>query len=160
MASSVPKVIPAFKALAASALPSGSQIVFATVLPRWQAKPGDVATIGSGATLQITGIHFTQDAPGELGPLYRHEEHYSILCSLCAWAGDWDFDSRLQDAYTLYSDLSIAISSNPTLGLTTPKPRLAWPRQLDVSPGPDAFGRSGVTITFEVQVQARVESLT
>lgn len=162
MSSSVPAVIPAFVTLATNALPSGAQVWLGTVLPaNFQSGPGDVTGVTSGVTLQITGVHFLEDMFAELGPSYRHEEHYNIECTLCAWnGGPPDFTQPMADVYAMYADLTVAVSNNPTLGLTTPKPRLAWPRQLDFSPAPDPFGRTAGTITFEVQVQARVESLT
>lgn len=160
MSSSVPAVIPAFKALAISALPAGSQVWLGTTLPVNQAPPGSVTGISSGITLLITGIHFLEDEFAELGPMFRHEEHYNIEASLMAWAGDNNFDARTADAYAVYADLTVAISNNPTLNLPTPAPRLAWPRQLDYMPAPTAFGQSTATISFEVEVQARVTSLT
>lgn len=150
-------------ALAQTNLPAGAQIWLGSVLPVYQATPGTVATVNSGVTLQITGVRFDSDAYAELGPTYRHEEHYNLACSLCAWSGDGSatgYAKTLQDVYAMYADLSIAISSNPTLGLTTPAPRLAWPRQLDLKIGPDPFGRPSSCIDFEVQVQARVTSLS
>ena len=129
-------------------------------MPVSQAPPGSVTGISSGITLLITGIHFLEDAFAELGPTYRHEEHYNIEASLIAWAGDINFDQRTADAYAVYADLTVAIANNPTLDLPTPAPRLAWPRQLDYIPAPTAFGQSSATISFEVEVQARVPSLT
>lgn len=160
MASSVPLVLPAFKALAVSALPAGSQVVQSTVLPAYQPGPGEVVGELAGITLQILGAHFTLDSYAELGPNFKHEEHYSIPCELTAWAGDPNYDQRTQDAYQAYNALMIAVANNPTLGLPDPKPRIAWTRQLDFTPSPDAFGRPAGIIRFEVQVQARVTSLT
>jgi hypothetical protein len=162
MASSVPLVVPAFKTLAASALPVGTQIVHSTILPIYQPGPGEVSGQASGMTLQITGVHFSADEFAELGPTYRHEEHYSLLCTLIAWVGvaQDDYAQLTQDVYAAYDDLLVAISNDFTLGLTTPIPRIAWPRQLDFTTGPDAFGRPAAIITFEIQVQARVPSLS
>ena len=161
MSSSVPAVVAAFKSVATSACPAGTQIVNSTVLPAgYQAGPGEVATVNSGVTLQIKGVHFVVDQYAEMGPNYKHEEHYNILCTLCAWAGDPNFDQRMVDVYTIYADLSIAVAQNMALGLPEPKPRIAWPRQLDFTPGPDPFGRPAGTISFQIEVQARVDSLS
>ena len=161
MSSSVPAVLQALVSQATTALPAGSQIVMATVLPaNFQAGPGEVATVSSGVTLQITGVRIAMDEFAVLGPNYTHEERYNIACTLCAWAGDPDFTQRMLDVYTIYADLSVAIANLPTLGLVTPAPRLVQTRQLGFVPGPDPFGRPAGTITFEVGVQARVQSLT
>lgn len=163
MSSSVPAVLSAYKTVATNALPVGTQIVFSSVLPAaYQAGPGDVQSVGSGVTLQVPSVHFLQDAYAELGPNYKHEERYNIMSTLCTWVGmvPDDFSQLVQDVYTCYADLSIAINSALTLGLPDPKPRIAWPRQLDMVAGPDPFGRPAATITFELEVQARVESLS
>lgn len=161
MSSSIPTVIQAFQSLATSALPTGAQIVMATVLPAaYQPGPGGVATVSSGVTLQIMGVHVLRDEFAVVGPPYTHEEDYSIMCSLSAWAGDPDFKQRMIDVYSMYADLTIALANNPTLGLTTPAPRIAWPRQLDFSPAPDPFGRPAGTISFEVSVESRIQSFT
>src|SRR5579859_2819506 len=158
MSSSVPVVLPAFKTLVTSALPVGSTIWTGAVMPVAQAGPGDVTGIASGVILQIISVHFDADQFAESGPTYKHEEHYNIQCSLCAWAGDDNYDQRVQDVYTAYADLSIAIGASPRLGLGADQIRLAWPRQLSLSITPDALWRSSACIDFEVQVQARVAS--
>lgn len=161
MSTSVPLVLNALVSTATTALPAGSQIVLATVMPAgYMAGPGEVTGVTSGVTLEITGVRFLMDQYAELGPNYKHEEHYNIACSLIAWAGDPNFTQRMLDVYTCYADLQVAISQNMVLGLTDPVPRIAWPRQLSFTPGPDAFGRPAGTIDFEIEVQARVNSLS
>lgn len=160
MSSSVPAVVPAFISLAKTAFPAGAQVWFGTVMPVNQSGPGNVSGVASGITLQIPGIHFNEDEFAELGPSYRHEEHYNIEGLLTAWSGGQDYAQLLQDVYTEYANLTIALANNPTLGLNNPVPRLAWPRQLGVNPTPDAQGFASVQIQFEVEVQARVTSLT
>lgn len=146
MSSSVPTALPAFKAIAVAALPSNFNVAFGQIF-------GPYVT---PQTLLITGIHFTDDEYAELGPTYRHEEHYNIECSLCSASGDNDQDGRLQEVYTLYADISVAVANNPNLTKTA---RLGWCRQLDYAPTYDAKGWSVGHLTFEVQVQARVPSL-
>lgn len=165
MSSSVPVVLPAFKALATTALPAGSQVWTGSVMPVQQPGPGDVTGIASGAWLQIKGIHFDADQFAEMGPTYKHEEHYNIECELCVWRGGGnydtsvDFDQCVQDVYAVYADLTIALGNQIRLNQTDPNvPRLAWPRQLSLVIAPDALGRPSACIDFEVQVQARVTS--
>jgi hypothetical protein len=109
------------------------------------------------AALLITGLHFTQDAYAELGPTYRHEEHYNIQCVLCASQGVDDQASLLGTTYGFYSAISVAVANHPDLNSTC---RLGWCRQLDYAMGYDGKGFAVATLTFEVQVQARVTSLT
>lgn len=160
MSSSVPAVIPAFMSVAKGAMSAGAQVWLSNVMPVQQPGPGTVSDVGSGITLQIHAVHFDEDEPGELGPSYRHEEHYNIQCLLTAWSGGQNFPQLLQDVYTEYDKLSVAVANNPTLGLPTPAPRLVWMRQLGLNIGPDARGFAKCEIQFEAQVQARVTSLT
>lgn len=161
MSSSVPVVLPALQALAASSLPQGAMVSLSTVTPAgYQPGPGDVTGVTSGVLLQLTGIRWLKDDFAVLGPNFTHEEDYSIQCVLTAWAGDPDFNQRMQDAFTIYADLSVAIGNSPRLGLTNPVPRVSWPRLLSFSPQPDPFGRPAGIINFEVRVEARVTSLS
>lgn len=162
MSSSVPAAIPAFIDLATSALPQGTLVWLGTVMPVNQPGPYTVEGINAGVSLQITGVSFDEDAFAELGPNYKHEEHYNITCCLCAWAGDQDYAQRTQDVYAAYKDLSSAVGTSPTLNIPANQGtfRLAWTRQLSFTPCPDAFGRSSGVIEFEVSCQARVTSLS
>lgn len=147
MSSSVATAIPAFITICQNALPAGFQVALGQIFTPYV----------SPQTLLITGIHFTEDEYAELGPTYRHEEHYNIECSLCSTAGDNDQSTRLQEVYALYKDIQVAVANNPTLNSNV---RLGWCRQLDYTPTYDAKGFSVGQLSFEVQVQARVTSLT
>lgn len=146
MSSSVPTALPAFQAIVAAALPAGFNVQLGT----------NFSPYITPQTLLITGIQFTEDQYAELGPRYQHEEHYNIECALASSAGDNDQATRLQEVYTLYKDISVAVANNPRLSNTV---RLGWCRQLDYTPGYDPKGMSVGQLTFEVQVQARVDSL-
>jgi hypothetical protein len=146
VSSSLPNALPAFVSIATAALPTGFQIKEGAIFGPYIAPQA----------LLITGIHFTQDAYAELGPSYKHEEHYSIQCALCSAQAPDDQASRLLEVYSSYSLISVAVANNPTLNGTI---RLAWTRQLDYSMGYDPKFSVG-TLTFEVQCQARVTSLT
>lgn len=147
MSSSLPNALPAFVSIATAALPAGFQV-----------KEGSIfGPYVSPQALLITGVHFTEDAYGEMSPIYRHEEHYSIQCALCGSLGIDDQASLIATMYGLYSNISVAIANNPNLNNTV---RLAWTRQLDYVMSYDSKGFSVGTVQFEVQCQARVTSLT
>lgn len=146
MSASAPTAVPAFRSLIQAALPTGFQVKFGTTFGPYVAPQA----------LLITGLHFTEDQYAELGPRYQHEEHYNIECALCSSAGNDDEDARFQETYALYNVIQVAIATHPDLNQTV---RLGWCRQLDYSPTYDPKGMSVGMLTFEVQVQARVDSL-
>ena len=146
MSSSVPVAVPAFVAICQAALPAGFQVREGSIFGPYIAPQA----------LLITGIHFTADEYAELGPRYMHEEHYNIQCALSSSAGTDDQPMRLAEVYGLYSNISVAVASNPNLTNTV---RLGWCRQLDYLMTSDGKLSIG-TLTFEVQCQARVPSLS
>lgn len=154
MASSVPLAVPAFISLCQGALPASFTVKLGTIFGPYVPPQA----------LLITGVHFTEDAYAELGPSYRHEEHYNIACALTVSQGGPDDEPDLmQSVYALYEDVSVAVANNPTLPTpqnTTGTVRLGWCRQLDYEPTYDAVKAmmQGV-LTFEVECQARVTSL-
>lgn len=146
MASSVPQAIPQLIAIMSAALPEGFQVSFDTRFNPFVAPQ----------TLLITGIRFTKDEYAEMSPNYRHEEWYNVSCSLSGSAVGAEQTALLLQVYSLYSDISVAIANNPNLNNTV---RLAWSRQNDFSPTGDSKGMNIGLLTFEVQIQARVDSL-
>lgn len=147
MSSSLPNALPAFMSIATAALPTNFQVREGAIFgPRVDPQ-----------TLLITGVHFLADEYGEISPAYRHEEHYNIQCALSASQGTDDQASLLATVYGLYSDISIAVANNPNLNNTV---RLAWTRQLDYMMGYAANSLTVGTLMFEVQCQARVNSLS
>lgn len=143
MSSSAPLAIPAFMSIAAAALPAGFQVRYATRMG---------AFIGA-QTLLVTGVKFSEDSFAELGPVYKHEEHYTIAASLCSFAGNDDEASRMAEVYALYNALAQAVNSQPTLNGVV---RIAWLAQVGYEPTYDAKGGSVGVLDFEVQCQARV----
>jgi hypothetical protein len=146
MSSSLPNAVPAFTSIAQAALPANFQVRLDTIFGPFAAPQA----------LLITGVHFEVDEFAELGTRYQHEEHYTIACSLCSVAGNDDQPARMAEVYALYKDISVAIAAAPTLNGTV---RLAWCRQLSYTPTHDAKGMNVGQLDFEVQVQARVDSL-
>lgn len=149
MASSAKAAKNALLAVAAAALPSGATVKF----------DSNADVFIAPQSMLITGITWNQDAYAELGPTYRHEEHYNLECAMWSAYGDSDQDARMDEVMdTMYVPLQIAIASNPTLNGTV---RLAWCRLLDYSPTHDPMkGWAIGSLTFEVQCQARVNSLS
>jgi hypothetical protein len=143
VSSSVPLAVPAFKDIATAALPGGTYV--------WTGK--QLSRFISPVNLQICQVQFHEDAYAELGPSFRHEEHYDIICELKVFYGDGDFDQRLQDAYAYYALITSAVFNNPTLNSTV---RLAWTRQEQFTPEADAFGKTMGCLDFAVECQARV----
>jgi hypothetical protein len=156
VASSVPSVVPAYVTLLQGALPATAQVVLGSVFPVF---------VGAQAVI-ITDVHFTYDEYAELGPLYRHEEHYTLKCCLYNTGGLFqdlpDIQALTVATYALYSDVSTAVANNPTLGLNLGASgffRMAWPRQLDFCPDFDIKGMANGRLEFEVDCQARMQSL-
>jgi hypothetical protein len=150
MAASVPTAIPALTSIFQGALPDNFQVGLGQVFTPYIAPQ----------TLLITGIHFTEDEYAEMAPTYKHEEHYNVQCCLISTAGDNGYDaqaSRLQEVYTLYQGIQVAVANNPNISNTV---RLGWCRQLDYMPSADIKGMSAGVLNFEVEIQARVTSLT
>jgi hypothetical protein len=146
VSSSVPNAIPAFISIAQAALPASFTVRFSQVFNPYVAPQ----------SLLITGVTFNVDEFAELGPRYQHEEHYNLECCLVSTAGNDDPMTRLSEVYALYKDITIAVAAKPTLNGTV---RLAWCRQLSYEPTTDAKGLGVGQLNFEVQVEARVDSL-
>jgi hypothetical protein len=148
MSSSVPAAVPAFIAICQAALPTGFLVKEGSVFGPYAAQQA----------LLVTGLHFTQDSYAELGPNYKHEEHYNIQCALSVVQGNDDQASVLTTVYSFYNPITVAVANNLDLNHTT---RLGWCRQLDYQMGYDAVkGWTIGTLRFEVEVQARVTSLS
>jgi hypothetical protein len=145
---SAPNAVPAFMSIAAAALPANFSVQLSQTEGVYIAPQ----------SLLITGAHFTEDEIVLLGPDYRHEEHYTIGCSLFSSAGTGiaDQPTRMAEVYALYADVSIAVASHPDLNSTV---LVAWTRQLDYTPTYDSKGMSVGQLDFEVSCIARVQSL-
>lgn len=146
MSASLPSSIPALVTIAQGALPTNFQVALSKVPPVYV----------PSQSLLITGVRFSKDAYAELGPTYRHEEQYTVSCSLFSSAGGSDALARLQEVYSLYTAIQEAIANNPTLNATV---RLAWPKQQAFTPGADANGLDVGQLDFQVYCEVRVTSL-
>jgi hypothetical protein len=144
--------------LAAAALPSTAMVWLGATPP----------TFVAPVILLITDVHFTLDNYAEMAPTYKHEEHYNIECCLFnLWPGPPTADNATQltamtNTYSLYDSVTVAVATNPTLGLNygTTGFRLAWCRQTDYAPYYDTNGKAFGKLEFTVECQARVPSLS
>ncbi len=146
MSSSIPGAVAYFLQLAGTALPASAYVYFGVELPKYTAP----------VTLQVTGITGNQQ-PAELGPSYKREETYSILCELTSFAGDQDFPTRLSEVMDNWALITVAVAGDPTLGGNV---RFAECGDMDFSPKSDIKGFSLGSLTFDVRCSQRITSLT
>lgn len=147
MASSVPNAVAAFISIATNALPSDALV--------WFGKPLGVYT--APITLQILGVSDGKQEIVVMGPDYKREEDYLIQCLLTSFAGNSDFQGRMTEVFSNYLLLSVAIGNNPTLNQTV---RFAQITEFTYVPDADASGKSLGSLSFGVECQARISSLT
>lgn len=110
---------------------------------------------------EVTG----NQKPAELGPDYRREESFNIVCSVTTFSGDQDYAQRMTDAFNIFTQITPLIGNNPTLdptgpGGTTPTVRWAQVGNFSGSPDMTAKGQSIYTLDFQVICVQRVRSLT
>lgn len=133
--------------LAQVALPLGSTVWFGQELPTYE----------TPVTLQITEITGDQ-APAELGPKFRREENFSLICSLVCYAGGSpDFPSLLAQVMDNFALVSKAVGNNPKLNDSV---RFAQVGNFIVTPATNANGLSALTLDFSVRCEQRVLSLS
>lgn len=145
--SAIPAALVQFLAIAAAALPANTTVWFGEELP----------TYNTPTTLQVTEITGDQ-TPAEVGPQYRREETFRLVCSLSSFQGGTpDFPGLLASVMQSFALVSKAVGNNPKLNDTV---RFAQVGNFIVSPVTDANGKSAVTLDFSVRCEARVTSLS
>jgi hypothetical protein len=145
--SAIPGALVQVIAVASDALPVGSTVWFGEELPTYSAP----------VTLQVTEITGDQN-PAEIGPQYRREETFSLVCSLsCYQGGAPDFPGLLGTVMTNFALVSKAIGNNPSLNGAV---RYAQVGNFIVTPVTDSNGLSALTLDFSVRCEARVTSLS
>lgn len=142
-----PDAIQAFLAIATAALPTTTQVWLGKALPKYVAP----------VTLQVNGTINGRQRPAELGPTYRREEEFDILCKLTTWAGDSDFAQRILDAFASFRLVMVAVANNPTMNDTV---RYAAAVELNCTPDADAQGFSLAELDFTVNCQVRINTLS
>lgn len=155
MSSAIPAAVTSFTALATDSLPSGTIIWFGAQLAKYT----------TPLTLQITGISGDSEWR-ELGPSYRREEAFNIMCNLSSWAGDQDFPSRMTETMDAFETLSLAVYNDPqltgTLGGTGSAGAVRDAEIKDYLFVPTAMTNGGSLgrLTFDVHCVARVTTIT
>lgn len=133
---------------------------------------------GEGATQVVFGELSKYEAPvilrilevtgdadvAELGPNFRREETYSIVCEIDTWAGDQDYVTRFNDAMTIYNAVTVAVATNPwlsTSGLndSSAAVRFAEVGNYSIVPHATPIGQSVCSVQFHVRCSQRVDSL-
>lgn len=124
---------------------------------------GDLSQYVAPVTLQIMEVVGNAD-PAELGPNFRREETYSIVCEIVTFAGDQDYLTRFNDAMTVYNAICVAVGNNPwlsTSGLNdaTAAVRFAEVGDFSIAPHATPIGQSVCSLQFHVRCSQRVDSL-
>jgi hypothetical protein len=145
--SSIPGALAGALALAASTLPPDSTVYYGNELPAYSAP----------LTFQITEISGDQKV-AELGPQYRREEVFALICTLVYYSGGApDFPTQLDTLMANFVLLSLAIGNNPTLGGAV---RFAEVGNFHITSEIDRNGQGASTLDFSIRCQQRVTSLT
>jgi hypothetical protein len=159
MATSVDVAVENFIAVVTAAIPAtvadegATQVVF-----------GDAPKYVAPVTLQIMEV--TGDAKtAEMGPNFRREEAYSIVCEIVTFAGDQNFTQRFIDCVAIFKAVIVAVGNNPwlsTSGLndSTAAVRFAEIGDFSIVPHATARGQSVCSLQFHVRCSQRVNSLT
>lgn len=144
--SAIPGALAQFLVVAGGALPTGTTVWFGA----------ELSTYSTPLTLQVTEISGGQ-SPAELGPAYRREETFSLVCTLSAYQGGTpDFPGQLTVLMQNFALLSAAVASNPSLNGSV---RLAQVTNFLISPVTDPGGTGAVTLDFQVRCAQRIRSL-
>lgn len=124
---------------------------------------GDIPKYVAPVTLQIIEVTGDQQ-PGEMGPSYRREETYSIVCEIVVWAGDQDYVQRFDDCMLIFNKVAIAIGNNPWLSTSgindsTAAVRYAEVGNMSIIPHATPEGKSLCSLQFHIRCSQRVDSL-
>jgi hypothetical protein len=123
---------------------------------------GPLAKYVAPVTIQITETTGDQK-PAELGPGYRREEKFNIVCSIVAYSGGDDYMALMNQAYSYLIQVAPVIGNNPTLidpATTLPTVRFAEMGNFAGSPEPDINNQPTYSIDFQVRCSQRVLSLS
>lgn len=146
--SAIPGALTQFLAIAAAALPAGSTV--------WWGR--ELGTYSAPVTLQVSEISGNQN-PAELGPAYRREEKFALVCALSCYQGGDPGAASLQTTAAVMANfalVSAAVGSNPSLNGAV---RFAQVGAFVLAPDTDGNGMTASTLEFQVRCEQRVRSL-
>ena len=146
--SAIPGALTQFMSVAAGALPEGTTV--------WWGE--ELTTYSTPVTLQITEITGDQ-SPAEIGPQYRREEKFNLVCTLSNYQGGDQAQAALDCITAVMSNfglISAAVGNNPTLNGAV---RFAQVGNFILQPTTDSNGVTAVTLDFQVRCEQRILSL-
>ncbi len=122
----------------------------------------ELAVFSAPTTIEINCVDPADQEPAEMGPNYRREELFSLKCKITVYSGEGangatDFLARMDDCFTVWKALAIAVANDPTLGDNV---RYAEFGEMEYMPGTDASGRATGCLTWSVRCSQRVTSLS
>ena len=122
----------------------------------------ELAAFSAPTTIEINCVDPADQEPAELGPNYRREELYSIKCKITVFNGQGaggatDFLARMDDCFTVWKALEIAVANDPTLGGNV---RYAEFGEMNYEPTTDGSGRAMGCLTWCIRCSQRVTSLS
>lgn len=121
-----------------------------------------LTTFSAPTTIEINEVEPADQEPAELGPSYRREELYSIKCKITVFNGEGsngasDFLARMNDCFTVWKALAVAVANDFTLGGNV---RYAEVGELCYEPTTDGSGRAMGCLTWVIRCSQRVTSLS
>lgn len=159
MASSIPVAVENLVTLIKSVVPAGTQVEF-----------GPPPGTGTNETYLAPNAVWISDVigdqePAEMGPNYRREETYSIVVELTAFEGDQNFLRTMQQCFSLFGLIEVAVANNPWLSTSgvhdaTSAVRFAEVGNMNFQPQLTPRGQSNGSLQFHVRCSARVDSLS
>jgi hypothetical protein len=120
----------------------------------------ELGVFAEPTTIEINGVSMTQE-PAELGPNFRREEEFLVHCKITVFSGegtsDQDHFNRMNDAWTIWKALQVAVANNPTLNNNV---RYAEFVSVDDLPTTTPRGNAMHQLAFELRCEQRVSSLS
>lgn len=150
----IPGAVAAVMNVAQTNLPANATVYFGSELPSYS----------NPWTFQITEVSGDQ-AYDSIGPRYRREETFNLICLLTYYDGSNNFPGLLATVMQQFTIIATAIGANPSLtdytvpGVTQVV-RVAEVGNFIVTPATDANGRCACTLSFNVRCAQRVESIS
>lgn len=148
--SAIPGALNEVLSIATAEFPANTTVWYGKELPAYSAP----------LTFQVTEITGDQNW-AELGPLYRREETFALVCSLTRYDGGAvtpdTFPAQLDEVMSAFVTFAKAIANNPDLSGNV---RVAEVGNFQIMSDVDANGFGYSTLDFSIRCQQRVNSLS